>query len=480
MKLLRITLFLIALFSFSVSHADSQRQPDCIVSISGQLRQPVRFGIDAERLWFYWKEQNDQLARLAVGELKADYARVPMNCAYEREEGVIDPHAYGDVIIPMMKTFRKYNPEIQFFASPRPLKEAYDKETESDLIAQNFKHGNIGMAAYPVWVGGHKRLLKKEIRGVQLDKWVRYLADYLNLMAKHGLDIAYLDLMNEDQSMWAGNIDNILYVIDTLPSRLDPGVKMPQIVFPSTWSPHDGMRRFLTSPSVVGRQSEVLQKIGVVSTHNTPDGNRENFKEDDLFTFANAVRAIDPEKELWNTEMHGWVGTRSPSEDILNSVILWRHLEAGFSGINTWLFFGPWKGAGHPMVYSNRRNGPETTAKYEIFKSLVNDMHQGRYVLSGATDDRIVSAVLTKDDKLFVSLLNRSEDPLSIQIKLPEKTRIRGDVTVRLWESSRNVPFPQVSRNKNLHKKESWNYELPPQSLVHFVFRVKHVKKQKK
>ncbi|MBE6426232.1 MAG: hypothetical protein E7029_09655, partial [Planctomycetaceae bacterium] len=79
MKLLRITLFLIALFSFSVSHADSQRQPDCIVSISGQLRQPVRFGIDAERLWFYWKEQNDQLARLAVGELKADYARVPMN-----------------------------------------------------------------------------------------------------------------------------------------------------------------------------------------------------------------------------------------------------------------------------------------------------------------------------------------------------------------------------------------------------------------
>jgi len=176
--------------------------------------------------------------------------------------------------------------------------------------------------------------------------------------------------------------------------------------------------------------------------------------------------------------MHGWVGTRSPSEDILNSVILWRHLEAGFSGINTWLFFGPWKGAGHPMVYSNRKHGPETTAKYEIFKSLVNDMHQGRYVLSESTDDRIVSAVLTKDDKLFVSLLNRSEDSVSIQIELPEKTRIRGNVNVRLWKSSQNVPFPQVSRNKNLHKKGNWNYELPPQSLVHFVFRVKQVKNQ--
>lgn len=470
MRINSIALFLIALLSVSVAYAD-QGLPECIVTVTDQQRQTVRFGIDAERLWFYWKEQGDKLAQLAVGELKADYARVPMNCAYEREEGVVNLRAYTDVIIPMMKTFRKYNPEIQFFASPRPLKEAYAK-TESDLIAQNFKHGNIGMAAYPVWVGGHKRLIKKDIRGVQLDKWVRYLADYLNLMAEHDLDIAYMDLMNEDQTMWAGKIDNILYVIDSLPSRLNPGVKMPKIVFPSTWSPRDGMTRFLTSPSVIDRQAEVLKKIGVVSTHNTPDGSRLNFKEEDLFTFANAVRSIDPEKELWNTEMHGWVGTRSPAEDILNSVILWRHLEAGFSGIDTWLFFGPWKGAAHPMVYSNRKHGPETTAKYEIYKSLVNDMHQGRYVASGATDARIVSAVLTKDGKMLVSLLNRSDESISVQIKLPENLKTHEEMEIRSWEASRNDPLARVSHDPNFGCKDNWNYELPPESLVHFVFRV--------
>ena len=74
------------------------------------------------------------------------------------------------------------------------------------------------MAAYPVWVGGHKRLLKRQFRKVRTDRWARYLADYLNLMAQHGLDIAYLDLMNEDQSMWKRDIDIILSVIDQIPA----------------------------------------------------------------------------------------------------------------------------------------------------------------------------------------------------------------------------------------------------------------------
>ncbi len=464
-------LFVFALTALSPLHAQpDEPQSDCVVTITGQQRQTVKFGIDAERLWFYWKEQNDKLAQVAVGDLKAAYARVPVNCAYEREEGVLNPKAYTDVIIPMMKAFQKYNPDIQFFASPRPLKEAYNKNTEADLIAQNFKHGNIGMAAYPVWVGGHKRLIPKKVRAVQLDQWVRYLADYLNLMAENGLDIAYMDLMNEDQSMWAGNIDNILYVIDNLPSKLNPGVKAPRIVFPSTWSPRDGMTRFMNSPSVVDRQSEVLKKIGVVSTHNSPDGSRLNFKEDDLVTFTNAVRAVDPDKEIWNTEMHGWVGIRNPTEEILNSVILWRHLDAGVSGIDTWLFFGPWKGAGHPMIYSNRGHGPEKTTKYEIYKSVVNDMNRGRYVTSTSSDSRVVPAVLTKDGKLFVSLLNSSDESIAVQIKLPENVTVRGTMETRLWESSQNDVAPRVSRTDSFNNKNSWTIEVPPQSLIHTVF----------
>lgn len=470
--------FLLALIILSALPilADESRS-DCVVTITGQQRQTVKFGVDAERLWFYWKERNDKLAQAAVGDLKADYARVPINCAYEREEGVLNPKAYTDVIIPMMKTFRKYNPELQFFASPRPLKEAYNNNTESDLIAENFKHSNIGMAAYPVWVGGHKRIIKKPYRAVNKDKWAQYLADYLNLMAENGLDIAYMDLMNEDQTMWGGNIDTILYVIDNISPRLNPGVKMPKIVFPSTWSPRDGMSRFMNSPSVVDRRGEVLKKIGVVSTHNSPDGSRLNFKEDDLIAFTNAVHAVDPDKEIWNTEMHGWVGIRNPTEEILNSVILWRHLDAGVSGIDTWLFFGPWKGAGHPMIYSNRGHGPEKTTKYEIYKSVVNDMNRGRYVTSTSSDSRVVPAVLTKDGKLFVSLLNSSDESIAVQVKLPENTTVRGSMETRLWESSQNDVAPRVSRTDSFNNQNSWTIAVPPQSLIHAVFEASKEKK---
>ena len=445
---------------------------DATVTVSGEMLQPVHFGVDAERLWFYWPEQREKLAELAVGKLKVDFARVAINCAYEREEGVTNMRAYADVIIPMMKTFRKYNPGIRFFASPRPLKEAYDKEKDRELVSALFKKGNIGMAAYPAWVGGHKRLLKREYRRTRKDEWARYLADYLNLMAKNGLDIAYLDLMNKDQSMWEGDIDNILYVIDRIPKRLDNGVTMPKIVFPSTWSPGDGLRRFLDSPSVAARRLEVLEHIDVVSTHNTPDSGRDKFNMTDLEAFARAVRAVDPGKEVWNTEMHGWVGARSPADDILNSVILWRHLAAGFSGIDTWLFFGAWKGAGHPMVYSNRQHGPETTAKYEIFKSIVNDTCGGRYMASVSTDERIAPAVLMKDGRMLVSLLNTSEGEISVNVRLPSETCMRGGVETRLWEATKGDVAPRIGHLVRCEDVQGWTFAVPAQALVHFAFDV--------
>ena len=54
------------------------------VTVTGELRQPVHFGIDAERLWFFWPERREQLAEMAVGRLKVDFARVAINGAYGR------------------------------------------------------------------------------------------------------------------------------------------------------------------------------------------------------------------------------------------------------------------------------------------------------------------------------------------------------------------------------------------------------------
>ena len=213
-----------------------------------------------------------------------------------------------------------------------------------------------------------------------------------------------------------------------------------------------------------------MKRIGVVATHNTPDADRNKFDEAGLVAFADAVRAVDPDKELWNTEMHGWVGTRSPSDDILNSIILWRHLAAGFSGIDTWLFFGPWKGAAHPMVYSNKGHGPEMTAKYEIFKSVVNDTCGGRYVASASSDKRIVPAVLMKERRMLVSVLNTGDGEIAVRVRLPEGMHVSGRVERRLWEASKDDISPRISHLEC--GVQDWTSIVPARSLVHFALTV--------
>lgn len=168
--------------------------------------------------------------------------------------------------------------------------------------------------------------------------------------------------------------------------------------------------------------------------------------------------------------MHGWVGTRSPSDDILNSIILWRHLAAGFSGIDTWLFFGPWKGAAHPMVYSNRGHGPETTAKYEIFKSVVNDTCGGRYVASTSSDKRIVPAVLMKERRMLVSVLNTGDGEIPVRVRLPEGMHVSGRVERRLWEASKGDISPRISHLEC--GVQDWTSIVPARSLVHFALTV--------
>lgn len=414
-----------------------------VVTISGEQRQLLRFGVDAERLWYYWPNQRERLAEVAVKDLKADYVRVAINCGYEREEGNIDITAYTDDIIPLMTYLKKSNPRIKFYASTRPLKEAYDVNKNPDdaaFVSQNFKNGNIAMYAYPLWVGGHKNVLIDQFKKFKKDNMVRYLADYLNLMKSYEFDIEYMDLTNEEQDIWEGDIDNIIYVIDELPKHLNAGVNMPKIVFPSTWSPGDGFKRFLDLNKVKGNEKAIFDKLGVVSTHNTPDTDISSFDNESLVRFADAVHAIDPDKELWNTEMHGWVGTQDPVADMRNSEIFWKHIRAGFTGIDTWLFYGPWAGTDHSMIYSNNNNAPVATTKFEIFKTVVNEMNLGYHIWSDCSADAVTSVAMRKGSKMMLCMHNMSGKGCSLRVDLPDGLSVRGKIgSVRWEESLRNV-----------------------------------------
>ena len=380
------------------------------VVVSSTPKQQIRLGIDAERLWYWRSNRKAQLAQFAVGELQVDYVRVAVNCAYEREEGVINAGAY-DTILEMMNALKAVNPDIDFFASPRPLDEAYSAAEEDSIW-----NGKAPWSPYPAWIQEWSYNGNRWVKGdFHVDKLIQYYADYLNLMKVEGFDITYLDLSNEQTILQPHHAK---YIKDNLPALLDAGVEMPELIAPSTWSIQLGIN-WLDAVDPANNEQQGFQVAGV---HNTGgDGS--------LVAFADAAHSLG--KEAWNTEMHGWMGVNMYDE-VMSSSILWEHMRAGFNGIDTWLFFGPVVGKGHTMLWANWKI--VKSGKYEIFKQVVNNANGGNYLDVTVPSNNAVTAAFIKDDVLSVWILNKDSTALeTLPFELTDEDISGKTVNVTKW-----------------------------------------------
>lgn len=397
------------------------------ITVTNQVKQQMRYGIDAERLWFWNSPLREALANYAVGELKSDYVRVAVNCEYEKSQGVKDPAAY-DKILDMMNAIKDVNPDIAFFASPRPLAEAY---TKAEAEAEWGHKDNIPWAPYPRWIlewnqSGTKTMddgtvVPRWVQGAfSVTKLVQYYADYLNFMHEKGFKITYLDVTNE-KNVITPAINKAIF--DALPAKLNPGVHMPAFIVPSSWSREQGTI-WLKS---VNRNLGQDKAFEIAATHNT-----------DLAGTAEAfvAEARKLGKEVWNTELHGWVGI-APEEEIMTSEHLWEHIRAGFSGIDTWLFYGPFNGKDHTMIWSNSSE-VRTSVKYEIFKQLVNTSNRGYYIVTNApSGTSIPVASFIKDSVITVWALNNTEANLfNVKINVNGWDVSNKKVQVTRWNAS--------------------------------------------
>lgn len=366
------------------------RIPQKRILVSGEQQQQLRFGIDAERLWFWYPSNAKEQAKYAVGMLKVDYVRVAINCAYEREEGDKRPEEYLK-ILNMMGALKNENPQIKFFASPRPLAEAYSPEETASKW-----RGKCPWSPYPEWIlpwepgdgvdaEGNP---KWDGQAVDAEKLLRYFADYLNLMNEKGFRIDYLDVTNE-KNIPSKVVD---YLAEHLPKQLNDGVHMPLLVAPSSWSLEQGVE-WLNNANA--------DSYAVASSHNTGKGGTP--KE-----FADKGRSQG--KEVWNTELHDWVGIE-PEDEILNSAVLWEHIRGGFNGIDSWLFFGPANGKDHTMLWCSGSN-VSTSRKYEIFKKLVNHANRGFYLESSMPRSDVLTAAFVRDKVVTIWVLNQSDESL--------------------------------------------------------------------
>lgn len=433
------------------------------VTITDIKKQKMRYGIDAERLWF-WRTNSlsTRLAELGVKNMKTDFVRVAVNCAYEKVEGQKDFTTYSK-ILNMMNAMKTANPNIAFFASPRPLAEAYSKE---EAISEWGHKDNIPWSPYPRWIlqwnqNGTKTmddgtLVPQWTQGfLNVPKLVQYYADYLNLMHEEGFKITYLDVTNE-KNVITPAINK--YIYDNLPAKLNAGVHMPSLIAPSTWSRKQGIE-WLKS---VNRLNNEHLAFDIASTHNT-----------DLAGTAAAFSAEARKlgKEVWNTELHGWVGI-NPNDEILNSAHLWEHIRGGFSGIDTWLFYGPYEGKDHTMIWSDN-SSIRTSYKYEIFKDLVNSSNYGDYLVSNPPPGTsIPTTAFIKDSVLTVWVLNNTNYPLpGFKLAFQNWDISNRIVKVKRWH--RNISKFGASSVHYAHKSSEFDFGVNENSLYFFEIDLK-------
>lgn len=404
---------IISIFIFLISFGFVNGQTQ--ITVSPTTKQQMRFGIDAERLWFWRSSLKSELAELAVKELQSDYVRVAINCAYEREQGVKNPAAY-DQILEMMTAMKAANPQIKFFASPRPLDEAY---TPTEELAIFGAEDGCPWAPYPGWImgfSGFGGIFGSD--GFNKDEALQYLVDYLNFMDQKGFQIDYLDLTNEKNVITPGITK---YMYNCMPAMLNPTVKMPAFVVPSTWSRQQGID-WLKSVNKTANEHLAFEIAG---THNTdPAGTPEAF----------VTEAKKLNKEVWNTELHGWTGI-ALRDEVLNSNYLWEHIRAGFSGIDSWLFFGPLIGKDHTMIWASTTQIVKS-GKYEMFKKLVNNANRGYYLETTMPNSNCMTASFIKDTVLTIWTLNKATAPLNnVKFVIQNKNIQNKSIEITKWNS---------------------------------------------
>lgn len=433
-----------------------------IIAVSDDVKQKVIFGIDAERLWHWRADMKEELAHVGVGEMKSDFVRVAVTSAYEREEGKIDEAVY-EPILTLMQSLKDVNPAIKFFASPRPLFEAYSNPEKVKIWGHQ---ENVPWAPYPTWIlewvqNGTKKMpdgtvVPKWIEGrFDMDALVRFYADYLNYMYQKGFEITYLDVTNEKQ---INSLEASKYLSDNLSKKLHKGVSMPLLIVPSSWN-IAGATEWLKKVDTSKGEHNSFQ---IVSTHNTGfGGSCEDF-------MAEARRLG---KEAWNTELHAWTGVDN-KEEILNSDIFWEHIRAGFNGIDTWLFYGPAGGRGHTMIWVDGKKRTITkSTKYEIFKQVVNNSTGGNYLDVSMPFAATMTTAFIKDDILSVWVLNKSKRGIKDAKIDVSKWRTAGK-TVEVVKWSDGLPRAGAKTRIKANRSK-FLYDIDGESLYFFKIKLK-------
>ena len=417
------------------------------LNVGATKKQKMRYGMDYERLW-YWTSSTSmankaKVAQWSTADCDIDFVRVAINSEYELEEGNFNLVAYTDKIIPMMQAMKTANPNIKFFASPRPLNEAVS---------------NAAWQPFPLWITGAPSYTSTSFN-FQWQKCAEYLVRYVSLMKSYGFKISFMDLTNEWNFVDSGDYRDIKA---HLQANLAPE-DMPLLVGPSAWNYAQGAS-WLSGATTSARKNA----IDIASCHNTD-------KAGTAQDFANRVEQIWPGqgKEVWNTELHGWKST-SGADEVLSSAFLFEGIRAGFSGMSGWLAIGT-TNQGHSYIL-NPSGTPSRNVKYFIFRKLTTTSNYGHALdipqhpdLSAAPgsdeeDANTSTAALLRGNLMTVWVMNHADRANPVVITPTGRTLAESTIKRTRWNTALAVEgmseFIPASANRSV-----WS-GVPARSLV--------------
>ncbi len=390
-----------------------------VVKVDTVPQQQMIYGMDFERLW-HWglaPEEAKKLARQAVAECHVDYVRVAIDGGAEFEEGQFNWDSYK-MQLQCMTLMKEANPNIKFFASPRPFHEAIkDKFGGKSVQGQNAPY-----TCFPLWIGvfdnpygSGKKGDKRKFVEFKWEKAADYMVRQIRFLESKGFKISYFDVKNENDRYYKPAELNKM--VDRM--RQQMGDKMPQVIAASSWSWGDCLN-WLN----LAKQGNNLEFFDILSAHNTGKSNElENLQK--LGQYAKELK-----KPLWNTELHGFEGPDDIAVE--RSMILWRHIRAGFGGINDWLSLGNEKKV-HKM-FRNIDGKLETMRVYYMFKQLVNTSAGGSYLQSDVPEELSITAAFIKDKTLTVWLLNTKETEVkNVKVDMTGHNIASNNINVIWW-----------------------------------------------
>ena len=327
-----------------------------------------------------------QVAQWCFGDVHFDICRVSYDKKQELKEGIKNPSFY-DNAIKSMKLLRKVNPKIKFWATMKSDYHGYNNENN-----------------LPDWICNYNPTTRFDC-----DKYAVFLADYLELMQKNGVEISYMAVAKEwTQVITAERAKKIILKLNEICKNRS--INIPLYVDPASWGVTQGVN-FIEQVEKVGSKDLYY----AFSTHNL------NKKEHDRFlyeTFVNAAARCG--KLAFADESGSGPGGRTNGEeptDLKHLLGTYREKAEFYKdGISGELIFEPFSrgyNAETRSIYFRKGGEAKRMRSYYVMKHFVNSISRKgmSYIepVNIGLADSVFTMSFSNDKEIFLAVVNQSE-----------------------------------------------------------------------